>query len=86
MIQIKENITEYTESEFRSLIKEILDISGSEEYQNDLVYNFDIVTEHPSGSDLIFYPEPGQAVNPEAILETVKNWRAENGLPGFKPE
>ncbi|EEQ04693.1 Colicin-E7 immunity protein [Yersinia bercovieri ATCC 43970] len=42
------------------------------------------VSEHPSGSDLIFYPEDGADDSPEGILETIKKWRAENGKPSFK--
>lgn len=84
MIQIKENIAEYTESEFLALIKEFFDVSGSEEYQNELVYGFDVLSQHPSGFDLIFYPAPGKGETPEDVLESVKSWRAANGLPGFR--
>ncbi len=31
------------------------------------------ITEHPSGSDLIYYPEDGADDSPEGILELVKN-------------
>ncbi len=42
------------------------------------------LTEHPAGSDLIYYPEEGADHSPEGITQTVKEWRAANGLPGFK--
>ncbi|WP_016676051.1 bacteriocin immunity protein, partial [Yersinia pestis] len=48
------------------------------------VRHFTKITEHPSGSDLIYYPEDGADDSPEGILELVKKWRAENGKPGFK--
>lgn len=41
------------------------------------------ITEHPLGSDLIYYPENPAEATPERILETVKEWRARNGLPGL---
>jgi Colicin immunity protein / pyocin immunity protein. len=52
----------------------------------DAVLEFERITEHPSGSDLIYYPEPGVENFPEGIVKTVKEWRAANGKPGFKPE
>ncbi|MBS5838238.1 MAG: bacteriocin immunity protein [Pseudomonas sp.] len=45
---------------------------------------FERLTEHPAGSDLIYYPEDGADNSAEGITQTIKEWRAENGLPGFK--
>ena len=45
---------------------------------------FKKLTEHPDGSDLIYYPKPGQDDSPEGIVKEVKDWRAKNGKPGFK--
>jgi hypothetical protein len=44
------------------------------------------MSEHPSGSDLIYYPKPLSDNSPEGIVKEVKEWRATNGKPGFKPE
>lgn len=64
---------------------EVLDaLDAHEAYVDSLVEHFEMVTEHASGSDLIFYPEKGEG-SPEAIIENVKKWRAANGKPGFKP-
>ncbi len=38
--------------------------------------HFEKATEHPSGSDLIYYPEDGADDSPVGILKTVKEWRA----------
>ncbi|CAI8934551.1 Colicin immunity protein / pyocin immunity protein [Pseudomonas chlororaphis] len=51
---------------------------------NALVFHFEKVSEHPAGSDLIFYPENGADDSSEGITRLVKEWRAANGLPGFK--
>lgn len=38
------------------------------------------------GTDFIFYPLPNADSAPQGIVNTVKQWRAENGKPGFKTE
>nr|WP_237044607.1 bacteriocin immunity protein [Pseudomonas alcaligenes] len=64
------------------LIEEICSATGGEEYQDDLLENFILVSEHPAGSDLIYYPESGNA-SPREILEAVVKWRRSNNLPLF---
>lgn len=83
MISLKSSITDYSEDEFLRLIEEICSATGSEEYQDELLENFIQVSEHPAGSDLIYYPESGNA-SPREILETVIEWRRSNGLPSFR--
>ncbi|MDZ5604194.1 bacteriocin immunity protein [Pseudomonas sp. RP23018S] len=58
-------------------------IDAYEAEQDRLVDHFRTITEHPSGSDLIFYPEPG-AEGPDGIISEIKKWRAANGKPDFK--
>lgn len=58
-------------------------IDAYEALEDRLVDHFRAITEHPSGSDLIFYPEPG-AEGPAGIINEVKKWRAANGKPDFK--
>jgi hypothetical protein len=84
MTTIRDTLQEYTEEEFLTLITEICDDVGSEEYQDIILENFRVVSEHPSGSDLIYYPESGIEQSPAKILEQIKEWRAQNGKPGFK--
>ncbi|EQC1053369.1 TPA: bacteriocin immunity protein [Providencia rettgeri] len=84
-MELKNNITDYTESEFLKLLTIICNAdTASEEEQIKFVTHFEKVTEHPSGSDLIYYPEDGADDSPVGILKTVKEWRAKNGKPGFK--
>jgi hypothetical protein len=83
----KTNISDYTESEFL----EFLNIICWSEYPNEkdqinAVLLFEALTEHPDGSDLIYYADSDEESTPEAIIEKVKSWRAANGKPGFKPE
>ncbi|BBV01301.1 bacteriocin immunity protein [Providencia hangzhouensis] len=84
-MELKNNITDYTESEFLKLLTIICNAdTASEEEQIKFVTHFEKVTEHPSGSDLIYYPEDGADDSPVGILKTVKEWRAKNGKPSFK--
>lgn len=79
-------ISEMTESEFLSFVVKIYsDEYATEEEHTDAVLAFKALAQHPSGSDLIFYPEPGKS-GPEAIVKEVKEWRAANGKSGFKAE
>jgi len=79
------NITEYTEKEFLDFVKKICtaDYSTEQEHTN-AVFEFERISEHPSGSDLFYFPEPGHDSSPEAIVEIVKKWRTANNMPNFK--
>lgn len=83
MISLKTSITEYSKDEFLWLIEEICSATGSEQYQDELLENFILVSEHPAGSDLIYYPESGSA-SPREVLEAVVAWRQSKCLPSFK--
>ncbi|AVX93397.1 bacteriocin immunity protein [Pseudomonas psychrophila] len=78
--------SEYTESEFVALLQRIIGHDGSESEVDQLVFHFEEISEHPDGSDLIFYPKEGADESAEGITQTVKAWRAARGLPGFKVE
>jgi plasmid stabilization system protein ParE len=81
----KKTLSDYTESEFLDLVRKICRAEGpTEEDDNRLVREFRRLAEHPSGSDLIFYPEDGRDDSPEGIVHEVKKWRQANGKPGFK--
>jgi len=49
-----------------------------------LLFHFRQIIGHPCGADLIYYPEPGADTSSKGITKTIKEWRAANGLPGFK--
>lgn len=81
---LKSSASDYTEKEFIELHQRIIGNDASEEEENKLVHHFNTICEHPAGSDLIFYPEDGADDSPEGITRMLKEWRAAQGLPGFK--
>lgn len=81
---MKTTFSEYTESEFIALLERIISHDGTEPEVDKLVFLFEEVSEHPDGSDLIFYPEDGADDSAVGITQTVQKWRAAQGLPGFK--
>ena len=87
MAELKERYEDYTESEFINFLDDIYSVNSSSEAENRLwIRHFEKVTEHPMGSDLFFYPQSGADCSLLGVLNTVKQWRAENGKPGFKTE
>jgi hypothetical protein len=83
-MELKKNISDYTEVEFKKLIESIINCEGDEKTQDNNLEHFIKVAEHPSGSDLIYYPENNNNGSPEAIINEINEWRAKNGKPGFK--
>lgn len=87
---MKTKFEDYTENEFLDFLKDFCSVPenlSSEELDRriaKMLKHFEEVTEHPAGSDVIFYPEEGQEDSPEGMLKTVKEWREKNGKPGFK--
>jgi len=83
---MKDRFSDYTEAEFVQLLRELYkeDAADTDERADALLLHFEKVSEHPDGSDLIYYPEPGADNSPEGVTRIVKEWRAANGLPGFK--
>lgn len=79
-------ISGYTETEFIRFVEKIraTNKSGSDSELGELLAHFRMLTGHPDGTDLIFYPEQGADNSAEGVTKTVKEWRAANGLPGFK--
>ena len=88
----KEKLEDYTEAEFlqflRSLYEERDDLSADafDDFIAKGVRHFELVTEHPDRSDVIFYPKEGCVSTPEDVLRVVKAWRIANQKSGFKPE
>ena len=84
-MELKHSISDYNEAEFLELVKKICRAEGAtEEDDNKLVREFERLTEHPDGSDLIYYPRDDREDSPEGIVKEIKEWRAANGKPGFK--
>lgn len=88
---MKEKYEDYTEREFLEFLRGFFEFPAGLEgdalsdYTDKRIDHFNEITEHPDCSDVIFYPKEGQEDSPEGILKTVKQWRARNNKPGFKP-
>ncbi|MDD1966222.1 bacteriocin immunity protein [Pseudomonas putida] len=75
-----------TEAEFLHLAQQICRADYPTQHQlGKAILEFERLSEHPAGSDLLYYPKPSADDSPEGIVETIKGWRAVNGKPGFKP-
>ncbi|MCI0912717.1 MULTISPECIES: bacteriocin immunity protein [Pseudomonas] len=85
-MSLKTNYHDYTELEFIEFLKEIYRANTEEpdDVLDPLLEHFSAITEHPSGTDLIYWPENDEQGEPEAVLNIIKTWRAANGKPGFK--
>lgn len=86
-MNLKNKLEDYTESEFKALILRLFkgDYSSEEELE-EIVENIVNTSEHPNGSNILYFPEEGVEDSPDGVLSTIKQWRAANGKPGFKPE
>lgn len=82
----KKTISDYTEAEFIEFMKEIYkeNIAETDDKLDVLLNHFEQITEHPDGTDLIYYAESDAESTPEAITKKVKEWRIANGKSGFK--
>ena len=91
-MKLKTTLKDYTEAEFLDFLKGFSNFPDGlqgralEVHLERLLEHFLVVTEHPEGSDVIFYPKEGQEDSREGILKEVKEWRAAHNKPGFKPE
>ncbi len=85
---MKNDITDFTEDEFISFMQELLVANKAEtdDVLDVLLEQFCEITGHPDGTDLIYYPEDGPSGSAEDVTQVVKEWRAAQGLPGFKGE
>ncbi|MGF6097953.1 bacteriocin immunity protein [Pseudomonas sp. 18175] len=79
--------SEYTKPEFMAFITELFRENSSEKDDriDELLEHFERVTEHPDGTDLIYYASDAESTV-EAITQRVENWRSANGKSGFKTE
>ncbi|WP_260957277.1 bacteriocin immunity protein [Pseudomonas citri] len=84
---IKKPYEQYTRKEFLLLIERLFNKEYASEAELDvLVHQIVDTSEHPDGTDIIFYPNEEVEDTPEGILNNIERWREQNGKPGFKPE
>ena len=78
---------DYTEFDYMNLIHRLFKGDYSSEKELDEIVELIVdAAEHPAGSNVLYYPAEGVEDSPEGVLKTIKDWRAANGKPGFKPE
>jgi len=82
-MKLKPRLEDYTEAEFTELVAVIFSAEGGEKYQDELIEVFITASEHPEGSDLIFYNDDDD-LTPEKVVATVRGWRKDQGLADFK--
>ncbi|CAI8941447.1 Colicin-E7 immunity protein [Pseudomonas sp. IT-P12] len=86
-MNVSKSYDQYTESEYLELITKLFQGEYSTEEELDiLVHKIVDASEHPNGTDILFYPEENIENSPSGILKHIKEWRQANGKPGFKPE
>jgi hypothetical protein len=86
-MKFKEKLEEYTESEYAALINRLVEGDYSSEREHDAIVNNIVRTsEHPNGTGILYYPAEGVEDSPAGVLKAIKEWRAANSKPGFKPE
>ncbi|MFK0086664.1 bacteriocin immunity protein [Pseudomonas sp. NPDC090755] len=86
---MNKSVSDYTEGEFLEFLKGIASVDSalypSERSHTNAILEFERLTQHPLGSDLLYYPtKHGLADSLGEVIMVVKRWRAEQGLPGFK--
>ena len=83
---MKKDITDFTEDEFIAFMHKILaeNVAPTDDVLDVLLEEFCEITGHPDGTDLIYYPEADSCGSAEDVTRVVKEWRAAQGLPGFK--
>ena len=83
---MKSSIADYTEEDFLQFVEDIFkeNVSDTDDVLDELLEHFEDITQHPDGTDLIYYPETPENGTPESIVRIVREWRLSQGLPSFK--
>lgn len=90
-MDLKPKIEDYTEAEFLTFVtlffQNDLPLEGEAYgvWKDQLLDHFVAIAEHPGRSDVIYYPADDEEDSPEGVVHRIKEWRAANNKPGFKP-
>lgn len=81
------SLQDFTEQEFINFAKKIL-LAEFETTEGLLkaVTEFVLLSGHPAGTDLIVYPQDFNITTPKSMVEVIKKWRNEHGLPCFRED
>lgn len=79
------SIEDITELEFLEFVKKFESGNFSTDSEVDIALDeFVRLSEHPSGTDLLYFPDPSRKHSSEDVVAQIKAWRTANGKPGFK--
>ncbi|MFJ4347835.1 bacteriocin immunity protein [Pseudomonas sp. NPDC089401] len=84
MISQKHSLADYTCAEFRPVVEELLQATGTPAWQDRLLEHFIDITEHPEGSDLLYYPANEREGCAMGVIARIIAWRKSKGLSQFK--
>jgi hypothetical protein len=82
---LKSRLEEYTEAEYMALIERLFEGNYSSEEEHDAIVETIVITsEHPDGTGVLYDPGVGIEDSPTGVINAIKQWRLDNGKPGFK--
>lgn len=81
------SLQDFTEQEFINLARKIL-LAEFETTEGLLkaVTEFVLLAGHPAGTDLILYPQEFNINTPQNMVDVIKTWRNQHGLPCFRDD
>ncbi|MEQ4530168.1 MAG: bacteriocin immunity protein [Mixta sp.] len=79
------SLQDFTEQEYTELARKIL-LAEFETTEGLLkaAMEFVLLSGHPAGTDLICYPQEFNITTPQSMVNVVKTWRQQHGLPCFR--
>lgn len=79
------SLQDFTEQEFIHLARKIvLAEFDTTEGLLKAITEFVLLAGHPAGTDLILYPQDFNITTPQSMVDVIKNWRSQHGLPSFR--
>lgn len=90
-MDLRSRIEDYTETEFLALVTMLfrndstLQGRAYEKLINGVFDHIETISELPDAFRVICFPAEGEDDSPEGVVNRIKQWRAANGKPGFKP-
>ncbi|MBS3186863.1 MULTISPECIES: bacteriocin immunity protein [unclassified Pseudomonas] len=84
VISQKHSLADYTCAEFRGVVDELLQATGTSAWQDQLLEHFIDMAEHPDGSDLLYYTANELEGCAVGVIARIIAWRKSKGLPLFK--
>ncbi|KIY40094.1 colicin immunity protein [Pseudomonas sp. 10-1B] len=84
VINQKHNLADYSYSEFRTIVEDLIQATGPMAWQDRLLEHFIELVAHPDGSDLIYYSGDEQDGSAEQVMTRIVTWRKSKGLSLFR--